>query len=128
MHTELNPRRGIRAANQRDWHRREGHSRLLRENDVRRIAFKKRISQSPQWRIAVLDLETWNEVVLNETHNVDDQVEWLDDAHVLYSLSKVREGGGLATDVWVASVDGSQRPRVFLSNALSPAVVRVPSK
>jgi hypothetical protein len=51
---------------------------------------------------------------LAEPQVVDDQVEWLDDAHVLY---------GLLGNVWIVNADGSGRPRLYLRNALSPAVV-----
>jgi hypothetical protein len=63
----------------------------------------------------VLDLETKREVALAETRSVDDQVEWLDDDRILY---------GLIQDVWVVRADGSGVPRIYIPNALSPAVVR----
>jgi hypothetical protein len=54
---------------------------------------------------------------------VDDQVEWLDDDHVLYGLpgqgSKAAE-----TNVWSAPADGSGPPRLLIEKAWSPAVVR----
>ena len=56
---------------------------------------------------------------LNESHGVDDQVEWLDDNHVLYAMPRYISTG-LTSDIWVATVDGSQAPQVFLENALSP--------
>jgi len=92
--------------------------------DGRHIAFKKRINNIPDnWRISVLDLDTLQDQELNETNSVDDQVEWLDDNHVLYAMPRYITTG-LTSDIWVATVDGSQPPRVFLENALSPAVVR----
>jgi dipeptidyl aminopeptidase/acylaminoacyl peptidase len=81
--------------------------------DERRIAFKRR--EGNDWRLHVLDLETKREVALAETRSVDDQVEWLDNDRILYGLIK---------DVWVVPADGSGRPRVYIPNALSPAVVR----
>jgi hypothetical protein len=63
----------------------------------------------------VLDLETMKETPLAEKFPVDDQVEWLDNDRVLYARSP---------DTWVVPADGSGAPRKFLSNALSPAVVR----
>jgi dipeptidyl aminopeptidase/acylaminoacyl peptidase len=81
--------------------------------DEKRIAFKRR--NGNDWRLHVLDLETKREVALAETRSVDDQVEWLDDDRILYGLIK---------DVWVVPADGSGRPRVYIPNALSPAVVR----
>ena len=60
--------------------------------DGKRIAFKKNMagSMTPHWNIAVLDISTGNELLLTETRNVDDQVEWLDDNTLLYGLA--REG------------------------------------
>ena len=46
---------------------------------------------------------------------VDDQAEWLDDETVLYGLPDGR--------IWAQPADGSGEPRVFLENALSPAVI-----
>ena len=81
--------------------------------DETRIAFKRR--QGRNWRLYVLELATGREIPLAETRSVDDQVEWLDDERILY---------GLVQDVWVVRADGGGRPRVYIRNALSPAVVR----
>ena len=91
-----------------------------------RIAFK-RLVQEPyeRWAIATLDLATKEERVLpGEQRSVDDQVEWLDDDHVLYGLGRPDEWGGVTTDVWVSPVHGDGAPRVFLERARSPCVVR----
>ena len=95
--------------------------------DNRRMAFKKRMPGIRLvWRIHVLDLESGAETALAETRSVDDQVEWLDNATILYALPN----GGKARpvmDIWAAAADGSGTPRVLLTNAESPAVVRPPS-
>ncbi|MEV6599901.1 hypothetical protein AB0M36_24050 [Actinoplanes sp. NPDC051346] len=92
--------------------------------DKTRIAFKKHGDlPDGQWRLAVYDLRTGQETVLAETRSVDDQAEWLDDAHVLYGL---RTGSvqHSTTDVWVTDAAGGGTPRVFIPNAWSPAVIR----
>ena len=98
--------------------------RVLRENvecpslspDGTRIAFKKLIEGLVgQWRLHVLDLATMEETPLAETRNIDDQVEWLDDENVLYADGQ---------DVWTVPSDGGGSPRLFIPEALSPAVVR----
>ncbi|MQA29946.1 MAG: hypothetical protein GEU82_08925 [Luteitalea sp.] len=104
---------------------------VLRENvecpslspDNRLIAFKKHVGPGPGgWRLAVLDVATMKEHLLpGETRSIDDQVEWLDDTHVLYSIP--RRTTSIA-DVWIVSVDGDSPARVFLSQAESPIVVR----
>ena len=81
--------------------------------DGSRIAYKLRSGGS--WRLHVLDLAGGRRTPLSETRSIDDQVEWLDDQRVLY---------GHLGDVWVARADGRGRPRVYLRDALSPAVVR----
>lgn len=84
--------------------------------DGTRIAYKRREpSWTRPWRLTVLDLSTMRETPLAETRSVDDQAEWLDDAHVLY---------GLDGDVWMVRTDGRGQPRRYLRGADSPAVVR----
>jgi hypothetical protein len=70
----------------------------------------------------VLELATLVDRPLAETRSVDDQVEWLDDRAILYSLP-ASQGAGHATDLWRLSIDGGV-PTLFLANAFSPAVVR----
>ena len=95
--------------------------------DNSRIAFKKREpGVRLLWRIHVLDLDSGKETPLAETRSVDDQVEWLDSDTLLYAMPN----GGKARpnmDIWAAAADGSGTPRVLITNAESPAVVRPPS-
>ena len=92
--------------------------------DETRIAFKKRMpgSGKPHWRPHVLDLDTLAETALAETRNVDDQVEWLDDASILYALPE--ETGSPTAHVWVVPADGSGQAEIFIEQASSPAVLR----
>jgi hypothetical protein len=111
---------------------------VLRENvecpslspDNTRLVFKKRVSApglAPRWQLHLLDIRTLAETPLpGETRSVDDQVEWLDDNHVLYALRDEGPPATIATNIWLATTDGSAPPRIFLRNALSPAVVRSP--
>jgi hypothetical protein len=91
--------------------------------DNRRLAFKKRVGPGlSDWRLAVLDLKTMTDrLIAAETRRIDDQVEWLDATHVLYS---VPGGTTSLADVWVAPIDGDTPARVFLPGAESPIVVR----
>ena len=81
--------------------------------DETRIAYKQRRGNT--WRLHVLDLASGRETALAETRSVDDQVEWLDDDRIIY---------GLEGDVWVVPANGGGKPRVYIPDALSPAVVR----
>jgi len=92
--------------------------------DGTRVAFKKNTGtlNSPDWRIAVLDLTSMIETVLPEDRSVDDQVEWLDDATLLYGLPRTDVVGD--SDVWSIPADGSGMPTLFIPHAWSPSVVR----
>ena len=92
--------------------------------DRRRIAFKRRYGGGltpVTWRVAVLDLASGTERLLAERRNVDDQVEWLDDDHVIYGLARK---GSAVTDLWAVPPDGAGKPVRLVEAAWSPAVVR----
>lgn len=94
--------------------------------DAKRIAYKKRVPSTAGalWQLYVLDLASGHDTPLAETRSVDDQLEWLDDEHVLYALPLNEISPGASTNVWVASADGKEHPRTFLTHAYSPAVER----
>jgi hypothetical protein len=93
--------------------------------DGRHLVYKKRAGSPTRWRYYVMDVRTGAEWPLAETRSIDDQAEWLDDGHVLYGLA--RPGSG-ETDVWVSGVrPDTAKPRIFMRDAWSPAVVRSPA-
>jgi hypothetical protein len=89
----------------------------------RLIAFKKRVGDNlSPWRLYLLDLATMTERALaGETRSVDDQIEWLDDSHVLYAMP--RSSPSAITDIWVSPIDGDAPARVFLQEAESPVAI-----
>lgn len=92
--------------------------------DGRYLAFKQRTSRSGPvlWRLALLDLDTGARRVLEgEPRNLDDQVEWLDDTHVMYSMPDAAAPARM--NVFVISIDGSA-PVEYLPGAYSPAAAR----
>lgn len=93
--------------------------------DGRHVAYKKRfvIDNRIVWQLHVFDLRTGTETALGEKRSIDDQLEWLDDQHVLYSVP-AEAGSEASTDVWIAATDSTRAPTVFLRNAYSPAVAR----
>jgi hypothetical protein len=96
--------------------------------DGTRVAFKHRsggITSAVSWRLHVLDLASGARHALAETRSVDDQVQWLDDATVLYALPSDRPGAA-GTDQWVVPADGSGAPRLLVEGAYSAAVYRDP--
>ena len=92
--------------------------------DERLIAYKRRVVRNlPLWRFSVLDLSTMTERQIDaESRSIDDQIEWLDDTHVLYGAA--RSSQSPFSDVWVASISGNEPARTFLLEAESPIVVR----
>jgi hypothetical protein len=92
--------------------------------DGRNIVYKQR-GDLPRgkWRLVDYDIASGTVTPLAETRSVDDQVEWLDDAHVLYAL---RRPGAQpeVDDIWSVPISGPARPKVFIPDASSPAVVR----
>ena len=88
--------------------------------DGRRLLVKKSTGASGFWQLAVLDLESRRVTPLNQgTRSVDDQVEWLDDGHVVY-----HDATDDGTGIWLLATDGTTAPRLLLADAFSPAVQR----
>ena len=89
-----------------------------------RIAYKKRFMADGRVfrQLHILDLNTMMETPLNEKRSVDDQLEWLDNDHLLYALPETETGSGASTNVWLASADGASDPKLFLRKAYSPSV------
>jgi hypothetical protein len=92
--------------------------------DASRIAYKKRFMVNGRvfWQLHILDLKTDQETPLNEKRSVDDQLEWLDNNHVLYSLPEVESGSSASANIWLADAAGAGAPRLFLKKANSPSV------
>jgi hypothetical protein len=94
--------------------------------DGKRIAYKKRLNRpgNVTWQLHVLDLTSGKEQPLAEKRSVDDQLEWLNDDVLLYTLPDSEARATPVTNVWRIEVDGNTLPALFLKNAYSPAVVR----
>ena len=94
--------------------------------DHTKVAYKVRLGAAApgQWHLAVLDLATGKQTQLAETRSVDDQVEWLDNSHVLYALPRPGSDA-TTTDIWSVPADGTGQPAVLVPQGSSPAVVRM---
>ncbi|MBS0394699.1 MAG: hypothetical protein JSR54_08740 [Proteobacteria bacterium] len=94
--------------------------------DGRQVAYKKRVTTNGivGWELQTLDLASGRETPLAERRSVDDQLEWLDNRTVLYTVPSGPPGSSPSTDIWRVAADGSGAPQLFLRNASSPAVVR----
>ena len=78
------------------------------------------VAKGGWWQIAVLELSSMKESLLtSETRSVDDQVEWLDDGQVVY-----HQPSSHGADIWALRIDNRAPPRLLLTGAYSPAVVR----
>jgi hypothetical protein len=95
--------------------------------DERHIAFKRRVPGTLDWRLYVLDLESMREwPIAAEDRSIDDQLEWLDDEHVLYHYAEERGLPEVAVNVWVSPIapDAKEGRQLFIRGGLSPAIVR----
>src|SRR5262245_50301075 len=78
--------------------------------DGTRLIAKKQTGSRGHWQLVVLDLTTKGEIDLNQgPRSIDDQVEWLDDAHVIYH--DVTDEG---TGIWVLPTDGVGGPSLLI--------------
>jgi len=91
---------------------------------------KARLQEAPSamrrpgvWRLAVLVPETNTETLLAETRSVDDQVEWLDNDHVLYQV-RDRQRRDDHRHLECLQPTGTGNSEVFIPEASVPAVVR----
>jgi dipeptidyl aminopeptidase/acylaminoacyl peptidase len=94
--------------------------------DNQRLAFKRRVPAGTgfRWEIHLLDLASGEERALTaERRNVDDQVEWYDNEHLLYALPDDGPSATPGENVWMLPTDGAP-PQLYLQKASSPAVVR----
>jgi hypothetical protein len=93
--------------------------------DETHIAFKKRFGSGfdAWWQPAVVNVSTKEVRLLPEPKHIDDQIEWLDDGHILYAVGHSTSAAVRRADIWMLAIDGSSPPTVFLSDAESPAVV-----
>lgn len=89
--------------------------------DHTRLAFKKRLGGSGGWwQLSLYDLSTHAvRPLTGETDSVDDQVEWLDAANLIYFRPNAE--GNI---IWRLPTDSGAPPQSFVREGFSPAVVR----
>jgi hypothetical protein len=93
--------------------------------DERHLVFKQRVGGSRAWRLHALDLAAGRRWPIAEARSVDDQVEWLDDEHVLYQILDSRGLPEDAVNVWTSAIGAGDTtpPAIYIRAASSPAVV-----
>jgi len=88
--------------------------------DGRHLVVKRLNDERGVWQLAVIDLRTWVERDLNQgPRSVDDQVEWLDNDHVMF-----HDVVDDTTAIWLLPIDGIAAPRVFVRDAFSGTAQR----
>ncbi len=88
--------------------------------DGTRLIVKRRLGERGFWQLGVLDLSSLVVRPVDQGgRSADDQVEWLDDRHLLY-----HDASEAGTSIWVVAADGQSPPRVLIPEAFSPVVVR----
>jgi hypothetical protein len=95
--------------------------------DGTRIAYKRRMPSGggrALWQPYVLDLRTMVETPLADTRTIDDQIEWMDNDNVVYSLPDQGPPATIRPDLWTVPADGSGTPRRIATRAFSPAIDR----
>lgn len=95
--------------------------------DEKHIVFKRHRDQVSGWQLWAMDLATkdaWP--ITDDTQDLDDQVEWLDNDRVIYA--RLAGDGPMENRLalWVSSVDKATGldQKVFLRAAASPSVIR----
>ena len=58
-----------------------------------------------------------------ESRFIDEQVEWLDAAHILYTQPDSTGRSAAVSDVWMVAADGSGEPTLLLREAATPTVM-----
>jgi hypothetical protein len=93
--------------------------------DDQYVVFKNRVAGSRGWRLHALDVQSGRRWPIAESRSVDDQVEWLDDAHVLYQIIENRGLPEDAVHVWTSTISSGDTtpPAIYIRSASSPAVV-----
>jgi hypothetical protein len=85
-----------------------------------RLVIKRLLPERGFWQLAVIDLRTWTEHDLRQgPRSVDDQVEWLDNEHVMY-----HDVDGESTALGMLPIDGVNGPRLLVKTAYSGVVQR----
>ena len=95
--------------------------------DQHTIVFKRQRARGAGWQLWGMDLasgQSWP--VTEDGRQVDDQVEWLDESHVIYGMVASQGLPEYSLSVWVSDArpGAGMNQSVFLKSAWSPAVIR----
>jgi hypothetical protein len=95
--------------------------------DEHHIVFKRKLKGAPGWGLWTEDLrtgDTW--AITDEGQDIDDQVEWLDNEHVIYGRLFGHGAPETSLSLWTSRI--AKQPafdqQLFLRAASSPSVIR----
>jgi hypothetical protein len=92
--------------------------------DGKLVVYKQRGDRpAGRWQLVRYDTVSGQVTPLAETRSVDDQVEWLDNEHVIYGIPRTGSEAAI-DDIWSVPVRGPGKPGLLIPQAWSPAVVR----
>ena len=89
--------------------------------------FKRQKARGAGWQLWGMDLTTGKSwPVTQDGREVDDQVEWLDDSHVIYGMVAGQGLPETSLSAWISDArpDAGMNQTLFLKSAWSPAVIR----
>lgn len=95
--------------------------------DEHHIVFKRKLAGRQGWGLWARDLsteETWP--ITDEGQDIDDQVEWLDNGHVVYGRLFGTGAPETSLSLWTAPIARQSKfdQQLFLRSAASPSVIR----
>jgi len=95
--------------------------------DQHTIVFKRQKARGAGWQLWGMDLasgQSWP--VTEDGRQVDDQVEWLDESHVIYGMVASQGLPEYSLSVWVSDArpGAGMNQSLFLQSAWSPTVIR----
>ena len=97
--------------------------------DERHLVFKRTRGGGTGWQLWAMDVSTRERWPITEDgRDVDDQVEWLDNDHVVYGMVAGPGLPELSLGLWLSDIrqNAGQNQRLYAHAATSPSVVRQP--
>jgi hypothetical protein len=95
--------------------------------DERHLVFKRQTKVGSGWQLWARELSTGREWAITEDgQDVDDQVEWLDNTHVIYGRIYGPGAPDTSLSLWISDVtpESGLDQQLFIRSASSPSVIR----
>ena len=95
--------------------------------DERHLVFKRQRTVATGWQLWAMEMATGKRWPITEDgRDVDDQVEWLDDQHVIYGMVAGPGLPEMSLGLWISDIrpEAGTNQRLYAHAASSPSVVR----